>query len=89
MRYVSILLAMLAAISSASAQEATPKPPEPPKLCSQTCQPIGSRQVCSKHCWSYRGGPGSVLIETTVTWTAGPAQISQKPRPKQTAQSGQ
>lgn len=76
---ISLVLAM----TTAAIAEEEAAPPKPSQVCHQNCQPIGPRQVCNKHCWSYRGGPGSVLVQTTVTWSAG-AAVVQKARPKAT-----
>lgn len=79
MKLFTISLLLAATTIAYAEEEATP--PKPPQTCHQNCQPIGPRQVCNKHCWSYRGGPGSVLVETTVTWSAG-AAVSLKAKPK-------
>lgn len=81
---ISLLLAnALSATTTIAYAEDEAAPPKPPQVCHQACQPVGPRQVCNKHCWSYRGGPGSVLVQTTVTWSAGPA-IALKAKPKPT-----
>ena len=59
-----------------------PQPPKAPQTCQQQCQPLGKVQVCNKHCWSYRGGPGSVLVQTTVTWSSGAPTLAQRAKPK-------
>ena len=53
----------------------------PAKTCQQQCQPMGKMQVCNKHCWSYRGGPGGILVQTTVTWSSVLA-VAQHAKPK-------
>jgi hypothetical protein len=80
MKFLVIGLLLTATTIAYAEDEAVPKPAQ---VCHQNCQPIGPRQVCNKHCWSYRGGPGSVLVQTTVTWSAGPA-IALKAKPKPT-----
>lgn len=56
---------------------------KPGNICRTTCQPVPNPklQVCSKHCWSYRGGAGAVLVQTTVTWTSGVPVAKKTPSP--------
>ena len=83
MKHAVAVLILLTGPLSAAAQDTMPVA-VPKQICERNCQPVGARQVCNKHCWSYKGGPGSMLIQTTETWVAGPvvAAVKAKPKPK-------
>lgn len=83
--YAIAAILLLPALAHAEDTQQT-QPPKPANICHTNCQPLGNHSLCSKHCWSYKGGPGSVLVQTTVTWTSGQAVAKKAgPTPVSTA----
>lgn len=86
---IKSILAAILLFSPTLAHSEDSQPEKPSNICNTTCQPLGNHRVCSKHCWSYKGGPGAVLVQTTVTWTSGTAMVKKPIAGVSTARSSE